>query len=158
MTHPELEALVFSPTKANLSVRAYNALANAGLCTLRQVRASDLTRVRNMGPRLRRFVKQRIARADAVAEADFVKVERWECRVACGAILKKEEIHTHRCGVPLGLLNQEDTDTLREWIESTDWDAAGHVEGEAANAVARLIGWPEKFAGAASQQEEPDRG
>lgn len=65
MSHPELDALLFEPMKANMSVRAYNALASAGLYTLKQVRAADLTRVRNMGPKLRRFVQKRVAVAVA---------------------------------------------------------------------------------------------
>lgn len=102
MSHPELEALVLTPRKRDLSVRAYNALANAGLTTLQQVRAADLTCVRNMGPKLRRFVEKRVAARVAHEDADFVKVERWECRIGCGALLRAEDIAGHGCKSPDG--------------------------------------------------------
>lgn len=100
MNYPELEALVLTPRKRDLSVRAYNALASAGLYTLKQVRAADLTRVNNMGPKLERFVQKRLAVAWAADNADFVKVERWECRIGCGALLRREDLERHGCQIP----------------------------------------------------------
>lgn len=32
--------------------------------------------------------------------ADFVRVERWECRVGCGALLRLEEVEGHGCQQP----------------------------------------------------------
>lgn len=100
LAHPELYALTCQPMKPNLSIRAHDVLANAGLVTLKQIRKADLTRVRNMGPTLRRFVQKRLAKAIAAEDADFVRVERWECRIGCGALLRKEDIPDHGCAAP----------------------------------------------------------
>lgn len=69
--HPELDALLCSPMKANLSVRAYNALASKGLWTLDQVRQADLSRVPGLGPTLAAFVRQRLAAVDEHAPLPF---------------------------------------------------------------------------------------
>lgn len=100
MNYPELDALLCQPRRRDLSARAYNALTSAGLYTLKQVRGADLACVRNMGPKLQRFVQKRLAVALASEDADFVKVERWECRIGCGALLRAEDTASHDCRTP----------------------------------------------------------
>lgn len=44
--------------------------------------------------------QQCVARCRCACNADFVRVERWECRVGCGALLRKEDIADHNCQPP----------------------------------------------------------
>ena len=49
------------------------------------------------GCRIHASEKECVAGCECACNADFVKVERWECQIACGQLLTEDQIKNHGC-------------------------------------------------------------
>jgi hypothetical protein len=139
----DLNALLCTPMEPNLSVRALNALADAGLYTIEQVKAADLSRVRNMGPTLADFVRGRVAPSWRCFFCDDVFTRRQDAADHFGANdpgdmpacqIKAHEGHLvhalRKAHMEIDRYHQEDSDVMRSLLALESGHAAALQRAE----------------------------